>query len=108
MPSTRNDAINYVEKSDMDDRDKAYWRKQQNPFLPELVKTLPSHASEFTITDHAFKTTDPDIPGVNGRLYTKTNHAKTSLLVVIPGGTLCNHFHNNPLNSFTRAHEERI
>ena len=81
MPSTREDAINYVEKSDMDESDKVYWRDQPNPFQPNLTLTLPPLASAFSTTDHVFAE-------VKARLYTKTDHAKTSLLVVIPGGTL--------------------
>ena len=80
MPSTRADAISYVEKSDMHESDKVYWRGQQTPFQPELTLTLSHRASGFQTTDRTFA-------GVKARLYTKTSHAKTSLLVVIPGGT---------------------
>ena len=81
MPSTKQDAIDYVATSDMDADDKAYWKGQQNPFQPTFTLTLPPLASEFKMTDRVFA-------DVKTRLYTKSTHAKTSLLVVLPGGTL--------------------
>ena len=80
MPSTQNDALEYVEKSDTHDGDKTYWKNLEPDRFRPSFKPLEPLASDFRQTPYG------KIAGVHARLYYKTQHEKKTLLVAIPGG----------------------